>query len=82
MKYLLIGMCILLTGCATVPDVPKEVYIPVAKNCTDKTVPKKPILCVDSLTNKESTDIILNCALKDINTLEIYSSELELFICN
>lgn len=82
MKLILIMITILLTGCATtVPEVPKEVYIPVIKKCYDKEIPVKPKLCIDSLNKNETTDIILNCSLKDINTLEVYSSELETFIC-
>ena len=41
MSYAVLGIVAFLAGCAAVPDVPKEVYIPVASPClTAHEVPR------------------------------------------
>ena len=78
--FYILCLSIILTGCATVPATQK-VLIPVATKCYDKPLPIKPKLSVDTMSGEEKADIIINNLTTDIDKLEIYSSELETFIC-
>lgn len=39
--------CAVLTGCASVPQIPKEIRVPVAVPCIDR-VPQRPSMLSDS----------------------------------
>lgn len=45
MRYAILAL--LLTGCAGLPDAPREVFVPVAVSCVD-TLPDRPALVTDA----------------------------------
>ena len=78
--FYILCLSVFFTGCATTQE-PVKVLIPVSTKCYNKPLPIKPSLSVDKMTGDEKVDVIINNLTNDIDKLEVYSSELQTFIC-
>ena len=81
MRAPFILLCVIFSGCQSIPDAPTEVRIPVSIACiTAADVPKSPIFATDAeLAKLPDGDLILSLA-KDRRQNQGYRAELEAVI--
>lgn len=81
MRMGILLLCVMATGCAGIPDAPREVLVPVSTPCLSQdSLPKPPAFVTDAqLAAMTDGDLILSLAA-DRRQNQGYRAELEAVI--
>lgn len=66
-----------LSGCATSPQLPRVVEVPVVIPCLKPPMPVRPVLAISSLTDDSLVNDIQRAYVATVEALEGYISALE-----